>query len=135
MSPRPHIAGRVPIEPEAFSRDLGTRRRRPRAQSREHLAFVRTLPCLVCGSRKTVQAAHIRMASKTYGKRGTGMGEKPDDKFTVPLCPMHHTEQHAGNEMTFWAKQGIDPFKVALTLFAHSGDDEAAEAVIREARR
>jgi hypothetical protein len=98
---------RVPIHPESFSRDLGTRRRRPRAQSREHLAFVRSLPCLICGSRKNVQAAHIRASARQYGKRETGMGEKPADHWTIPLCTHCHADQHKGNELHFWRINGF----------------------------
>jgi hypothetical protein len=126
-------AGRVPRHPEAFSHDLGIRRRRPRQESRDHLAFIRTLPCLICGSRK-VEAAHIRARSPAYGKRGVGAGEKPDDKFTVPLCVDHHQQQHAVNEMTFWTLVGIDPFAIALSLFGCSGDEDAGEMVVKQAR-
>jgi hypothetical protein len=128
-------AGRVPIDPQAFSHDLGLRRKRPRVEAAAHLKFIRSLPCLVCGSRKDTQAAHIRARSPAYGKRGTGKGEKPDDKFTLPLCAEHHRQQHLVNEMRFWNLLGVDPFALALALFAASGDDDAAEVILREARR
>ena len=54
--------------------------RQPRIEDAAHLAFVRTLPCLVCGRPGPNDPAHIRAAAPTYGKRRTGMGEKPDDK-------------------------------------------------------
>lgn len=126
-----HRAGRVPIHPEAFSLN---RQRQPRRQSGGHLKFIRSLPCVVCLSRKNTQAAHIRSASLAYGKRGTGVGEKPADKFSTPLCPDHHAEQHKGNELAFWQSYGIDPFQVATALFAYSGEDEPAETIIRMAR-
>ena len=47
-----------------------------------------------------IQVAHVRLGS------GAGMGEKPDDWRTVPLCAAHHTRQHEVGERTFWA--GID---------------------------
>lgn len=127
--------GRVPIHPEAFSHDLGWRRRRPRQHGRDHLKFIRSLPCVVCGSRNNIQAAHIRMANPVYGKRHTGAGEKSSDKFCTSLCGHHHAEQHMAGEAFFWRRYGIDPFQVATSLFAHSGDDEAAELVIKMARK
>jgi hypothetical protein len=128
-----NIAGRVPIHPEAFSHDLGLKRKRPRVENAAHLAFIRKLPCLICASRN-VQAAHIRAGNPHYGKRATGLGEKPADHWTVPLCMAHHHEQHQGNEMEFWTRHGIDPFKLALALFVASADEEAGELVVKQAR-
>jgi hypothetical protein len=127
-------AARIPIHPEAFSHDLRSRSKRPRQEMREHLKFIRGLPCLLCGTRKDVQAAHIRAASPAYGKRSTGMAEKSNDCWTLPLCREHHSDQHWMRELEFWASYNInDPFAVALGLFAASGDDERAELIIREA--
>lgn len=68
-----------------------------------HLAWIRTLPCAVrsarCGSR--VHAHHVRTGT------GGGMGLKPDDRHTVPLCPAHHLELHNGGAMTFEARHGV----------------------------
>ncbi len=66
-----------------------------------------------------------------FGKRETGMSEKPDDKWTTPLCRKHHDEQHnSGNELLWWASKGIDPFGLALALYQASGDDEIGEGII-----
>jgi hypothetical protein len=116
----------------AFS--IGGARRRPRIEDRNHLAFIRGLPCVVCGTRRNVEAAHIRMGSALYGKRQAGMGEKPDDKFATPLCPKHHDEQHSMNEAAFWSALAIDPLRLALALFDSSGDEARAEAIIRAHR-
>jgi hypothetical protein len=132
-----HRAGRIPLHPEAFSHDLRSRSKRPRQEMREHLNFIRGLRCLVCPSRNwlKIQAAHIRTPSPAYGKRSTGLGEKPSDTFVLPLCVNHHAEQHQGSELAFWARYGIaDPFAVALALFAATGDDERAELIIKQAR-
>lgn len=133
--PNHHRAGRIPIHPEAFSHDLGLKRKRPRLERDGHLKFIRGLPCLICGARKDIQAAHIRMASPVYGKRHIGAAEKSSDHWTLPLCQAHHALQHQGNELAFWQDYGIDPFKVALSLFASSGDDETAELILKMARR
>jgi hypothetical protein len=133
MTSPAHRAGRVPRHPEAFSHDLNPRRKRPRQENDAHLKFIRTLPCLCCGTRKNIQAAHIRSASVVYGKRATGIGEKPDDKFSLPVCAAHHQQQHQGNELAFWTARGIDPFKIALALWAAHGDEDAAELIVKTA--
>lgn len=118
--------------------EAATRQRRPRRERPDHLAFVRSLPCVVCGSRDNVHAAHVRYGDPRYGKRPTGMGEKPSDAFTVPLCARDHLDgpdaQHRSNERKWWLGRGIDPLEVAVRLFAVSGDQEAGEQIVRQAR-
>jgi hypothetical protein len=47
------------------------------------------------------------------------MGRKVSDRFTVPICRLHHRELHRrGNEHAWWQKQGIDPLVVAACLWA-----------------
>lgn len=94
------------------------RQKEPRIEHPSYLAYVRTLPCLVCRKPGPSDPAHLRSAALRYGKRHTGMGEKPDDRWTVPLCRKHHDEQHAyGGELAWWALQGIEPFSVAVRLY------------------
>ena len=91
------------------------RQRQPRERDNKHLAYVRSLPCCICGGIDT-EAAHIRTASLAHDKAHTGMQEKPSDKWAVPLCNRHHREQHTMNEMDFWKCYGKDPFLIAMTL-------------------
>lgn len=93
------------------------RQRQPREENPAYLAWVRTLPCLIC-ARPGSDPAHIRAAAPQYAKRYTGKGEKPSDKWAVPLCRDHHREQHATNELAFWLRYGIDPFATAVALYA-----------------
>lgn len=93
------------------------RQREPRQRDNKHLDYIRSLPCCICGGIDT-EAAHIRSASWAYGKPHTGMAEKPSDKWALPLCNRHHREQHSMNELLFWARHGIDPFMLAITLRA-----------------
>lgn len=73
-----------------------------RIRDEEHLQFVATLPCLVCG-RAPSQAHHIRFAQPR------ALGRKVSDEWAVPLCNMHHRALHdAGNEAAWWSEQGID---------------------------
>ncbi len=110
------------------------RQRQPREKNDKHLAFIRTLPCLVCGDNTSTEAAHIRMAEPRAGKSSTGMAEKPHDRFTVPLCGKHHREQHGMSEEEFWDWSLVDPIFVALALYCITGDHQAGVRII-EANR
>ena len=62
-----------------------------RFRCKEHLRFVAEQPCLVCG-RSPSHAHHIRYAQPR------GLGLKVSDEFTVPLCAIHHSENHTTGE-------------------------------------
>lgn len=66
-------------------------------------------------------------------KRPTGMGEKPDDRWALPLCGKHHRMQHHEGERGFWKDRGKDPIFVALALQANAGDVTAGEQIIAAA--
>jgi hypothetical protein len=53
---------------------------KPTRDSR-YLAWIRTLPCLVCGATRGIEASHT-------GPRG--LGQKSADTSAVPLCSRHH---------------------------------------------
>jgi len=43
------------------------------------------------------------------------------DEFTVPLCAIHHQQNHAtGNERIWWQEHKIDPLAVAARLWRES---------------
>ncbi len=110
--------------------------KRPRQMAPEHLRFIHGLPCLICGT--PGEAAHVRYGSIPHGKRPTGAGERPSDRWTVPICPAHHREgpdaQHNHNEADWWRRHGIDPLIVAALLWAATGDMEAAYQICHAAR-
>jgi hypothetical protein len=82
-----------------------------RIRSKEHLRFVARQPCLICG-RTPSHVHHIRYA------QSRGLGLKVSDEFTVPLCAIHHTENHAtGDERGWWVQHKIDPLVVASALW------------------
>ena len=95
----------------------------------DYLAYIRLLPCLVCG-RNGTEAAHVRYADARAGKPSAGIGRKPIG-WLVPLCREHHRAQHAEGEKAYWAKQGIDPIFVALALHKAAGNVEIGENIIR----
>jgi hypothetical protein len=85
-----------------------------RERDREHLKFVAAQPCLVCG-RTPSDAHHIKFAEQR------AMGRKVCDRFTVPVCRLHHRELHRrGNERAWWESHGIDPLAVAAALWGRT---------------
>ncbi len=68
---------RKPIKRKA-ARKQGTDKR---WRSEQYLAFVRSLPCSVCGATEGVAAHHI-----TGMYQLSGMGLKPADSYTMPAC-------------------------------------------------
>jgi len=115
--------------PEAFA---DRKQKRPRSKDQNHLAYIRSLPCLICMTEKKIEAAHIRMADRRLGKRETGMAEKSDDDFTLPLCADHHADQHKHNESQWWADRGIDPVVIANALWRVTGNYEIGRDIIRQ---
>jgi hypothetical protein len=47
----------------------------------KYLAWIRTLPCLVCGASRGIEASHT-------GPHG--LGQKSPDTSAIPLCTRHH---------------------------------------------
>ena len=82
-----------------------------RIRDRNHLRFVASQSCLVCG-RNPSQAHHLLFAQPR------AMGRKVSDEWTVPLCAIHHRALHDfGEEQKWWAQRNIDPLKEALQLW------------------
>jgi hypothetical protein len=82
-----------------------------RERDRYHLKFVSSQPCLVC-DRTPSDAHHLKFAEQR------AMGCKVSDRFTVPLCRLHHRELHRrGNERAWWQGQSIDPLGIASSLW------------------
>lgn len=66
------------------------------------------------------------------------MGEKPSDRWTVPLCVGHHRQakdsQHTTNEREWWHALNIDPIALAQALHTRSGDAEAMLDIVNSSR-
>jgi hypothetical protein len=89
-----------------------------RYRNKEHLRFVATKPCLVCG-RKPSDPHHLRFTQPR------ALGRRVSDEFAVPLCRTHHRALHrAGNEPRWWKQAGIDPIKVARSLWGRTRLDD-----------
>ena len=95
-----------------------------RHRSKEHLQYVAQQPCLICG-RSPSHAHHVRFA------QSKGLALKVSDEFTVPLCAIHHSENHStGDERRWWQKHNIDPLAIARRLWEESckrGEHSAAD--------
>lgn len=66
------------------------------ARSEHYKAWIRTLPCCVCGMRAPSEHSH-------HGARG--MGQKTDDYRSVPLCRYDHESWHKHGH---FARPGMD---------------------------
>jgi len=96
------------------------RQRQPRAKANKYLTYIRSLPCRLCGTYQGIQAAHIRFSDFRFEKRECGKQERPDDKWTTPLCGTCHDAQHDfGCERKFWESLKIDIAHEADQRFKH----------------
>jgi hypothetical protein len=85
-----------------------------RRRDKQHLAFVASRPCLVCG-RLPSEAHHLRFAQPR------ALGRKVSDEFSVPLCRYHHRQAHEhGEEQAWWLSQRIEPLTTARELWERS---------------
>lgn len=108
------------------------RQRQPRMLDEGYLVWLRKRRCAFCGrfpgdEINPIEAAHLRMAAPFLGKRYTGHREKPDDKWATPLCRWCHQTgpeaQHKIGEHRFWGLAEINPFILAMELYAEYGGE------------
>lgn len=96
-----------------------------RVEDPEHLARVRSLPCLACQIEGAIQlwpteSHHIRRDTHwtCYGK-----SQKAPDTETIPLCKLHHwngsyCQSHGGSLVMFELKYGNERDLLQMTLEA-----------------
>jgi hypothetical protein len=85
-----------------------------RIRDEDHLRFVASLACLVCG-RTPANAHHLRFAQLR------SMGSKVSDEWTVPLCHLHHRALHdVGSEEGYWDEKRINAKAEAERLWQMS---------------
>lgn len=89
----------------------------------KHLKFVRSLCCCVCLRMDTVQACHIRKGLPNHLKGGIGL--KPPDCVTIPMCHEHHSLNHLKGDITFWGDMDL-PINLAANLYNMTGNREKA---------
>jgi hypothetical protein len=94
-----HSSQPQPRESEPCSNEATVIGKPVRERDREHLMFVAAHACLDCG-RKPSDPRHLKFAEQRP------MGRKVSDRFTVPICRLHHRELHRrGNEHAWWQRQ------------------------------
>jgi hypothetical protein len=121
----PSRRGRRPNRADASPEAVTVIGKPARERDLDHLKFVAAQPCLVCG-RTPSDPHHIKFAEQR------AMGRRVSDRFTVPICRLHHRELHRrGNERAWWHKQGIDPLSAAASLWAktHAVEPTATDDV------
>jgi hypothetical protein len=98
--------------------------------AKDHLAFVRQLPCCVCG--RDAEPHHLLRVPG--GKRG--MGKRNDDCWAIPLCRPCHSGLHLnGDEIGYLKEKKIDGVEIAKQLFANTGDFDKAFYILENAMR
>lgn len=107
-----------------------------RLRDRDHLDWIKQLPCLACGCRPPCDPAHLRFNEGHPVHKG-GTGIRPPDSLAVPLCRTDHNLEENG-KLTFWGdcmSKGIsDPIAVAERLRRISGDLDRGYQAIAHAR-
>ena len=110
-TPQPAEPATEPQAPEAIDKSALTLAEPKRIRDEDHLRFVASQPCLVCG-RTPAHAHHLRFAQPR------SMSSKVSDEWTVPLCLIHHRALHdAGSEEAWWAERKIDAKAEAARLW------------------
>lgn len=108
------------------------KRMKPSGKSPGYLDLIRQLPCILSG--RPSEAAHVRYADPSHGKDITGMGRKPDDCWTLPLCPELHRLldgcQHDSDERKWWKQFGFDPLHVCKLLWANRDGRQKMERIV-----
>ena len=95
-----------------------------RIRCKEHLRFVASQPCAICG-RSPSHAHHVRHA------QSRGIGLKVSDEFTVPLCATHHHQIHTtSKEREWWQQRNIDPLMIASSLWQQSRERHSDASVV-----
>lgn len=112
------------------------RRMKPSGKSPAYLDLIRALPCVLTG--RPAEAAHVRYGDPSRGKPETGMGQKPHDRWALPLCPelhrLHKGCQHDSNEREWWSQWGIDPIDACIRLWMNRETFEIMEEIVDHLR-
>jgi hypothetical protein len=90
-----------------------------RVRDADHLKYVASQPCLICG-RTPTQAHHLRFMQPR------AMSSKVSDEWTVPLCATHHRALHdVGNEVAWWEQWKVDARAAAERFWKEQHPEKA----------
>ena len=85
----------------------------PPPGNKKRLAYIRTLPCIVCGAPPPSEATHLRIGHVA------GFGQKPPDQLTVPQCRKCHDEEGRRGPPLVWRERlERDPILAARAMHA-----------------
>ena len=102
------------IRPISKPKKSGKRWRSP-----GHRAWIRKHHCIVGNCNLVpIECAHVRLGLPA-GEQA-GMSQKPGDEWCVPLCQLHHSEQHSVGEQTFAQLHLLDLVDAAREFFSRS---------------
>lgn len=74
-----------------------------KVRDRKYLDSYEGEACWACGSTGTTVGAHIRDGECA------GMGTKPSDDLTIPLCAKCHADQEANRGPWWWLENVLKP--------------------------
>ena len=81
-------------------------------KSTDYVAYVRTLPCVIC--QNDAEASHLRHV----GMGGDRKKENWRHFTTVPMCRLHHDEYGSSKFGFYEEVYDINLYKVALKILA-----------------
>jgi hypothetical protein len=100
------------------------RKSREYRSDREHLSWLRTLPCCISGAYGVV-VHHLLSAP------GRGVAMKAPDWWTLPMTQEWHDTLHrqcaSKTEEEWFIRHGVQPHVLARILWNNSMDNEVAE--------
>ena len=100
-------------------------------RARQHRGFIASLRCLACGKPPPSECARLCPVAP----------REPSEFDLLPLCGPDtvwedccHSRMYFAGPARFWSALGVDAFGLARRLWIVSGDQQAGEWLIREAR-
>jgi len=88
----------------------------------EHLDMVRACTCCLCHVKRGVEAHHLKQGA-ALAERGVFL--RATDRWAVPLCRHHHRDLESvgsRNELAWFARYGVEPISLAVSLWNARGD-------------
>lgn len=110
-----------------------TRRRKFKTygQSRTHLTWLKTLPCVLCGVEMCGDAHHLKKGVDNLPK---GMGRTHLDRYGLPVCRIDHDYLEDGDDEAKLTAKGLDGRAIVDALWRDSGDTAAGMRIIHRHR-
>lgn len=102
--------------------------RAPRREWPKHRQWLRGFQCVVPGcDNRQIECCHVRITDGP--DTGAGIGQKPHDAFTVPMCSQHHDQSHNVGTATFERMYRVNLLALAREFASRSPDIAMKEAM------